>query len=149
MFAIDIQGIKEIIEYGHVTPVPMMPDFVRGVLNLRGAVVPVLDLKARFGQPCTKVSRRSCVVILEASSEDHQAQDIGLLVDSVSEVLEIPADEIKPAPSFGARIRPDFISGMAKVAGTFVIVLQVGKVLSMDEMSQLADAGDSPFIAEL
>ncbi|WP_046384058.1 chemotaxis protein CheW [Pseudomonas veronii] len=149
MFAIDIQGIKEIIEYGHVTPVPMMPDFVRGVLNLRGAVVPVLDLKARFGQPCTKVSRRNCVVILEASSEDHQAQDIGLLVDSVSEVLEIPADEIKPAPSFGARIRPDFISGMAKVAGTFVIVLQVDKVLSMDEMSQLADAGDSPSLQEL
>jgi purine-binding chemotaxis protein CheW len=112
-------------------------------------VVPVLDLKARFGQPCTKVSRRSCVVILEASSEDHQAQDIGLLVDSVSEVLEIPADEIKPAPSFGARIRPDFISGMAKVAGTFVIVLQVDKVLSMDEMSQLADAGDSPSLQEL
>ena len=149
MFAIDIQGIKEIIEYGHVTPVPLMPDFVRGVLNLRGAVVPVLDLKARFGQPCTKVNRRSCVVILEASSEDHQAQDIGLLVDSVSEVLEIPADEIKPAPSFGARLRPDFISGMAKVAGTFVIVLQVDKVLSMDEMSQLADAGDSPSLQEL
>ncbi|NWB95948.1 purine-binding chemotaxis protein CheW [Pseudomonas gingeri] len=143
MFAIGILGIKEIIEYGNVTPVPMMPAFVRGVINLRGAVVPVVDLGARFGQPCSSVTRRSCVVIIEANSDDHQAQDIGLLVDTVSEVLEIPAAEIEPPPSFGARIRTDFISGMAKVDGKFVIVLQVDRVLSVDEMSQLAQVGDS------
>jgi purine-binding chemotaxis protein CheW len=144
MFAIGILGIKEIIEYGHVTPVPMMPAFVRGVINLRGAVVPVVDLGARFGRSCSTVTRRSCVVIIEASSEDgRRTQDIGLLVDTVSEVLEIPASEIEPPPTFGARIRVDFISGMAKVDGKFVIVLQVDQVLSVDEMSQLAEAGDS------
>ncbi len=142
MFAIGILGIKEIIEYGHVTPVPMMPAFVRGVINLRGAVVPVVDLGARFGQSCSSVTRRSCVVIIEANGDDGQAQDIGLLVDTVSEVLEIPAAEMAPPPSFGARIRADFISGMAKVEGKFVIVLQVDRVLSVDEMSQLAQVGD-------
>lgn len=143
MFAIGILGIKEIIEYGHVTPVPMMPAFVRGVINLRGAVVPVVDLGARFGQPCSSVTRRSCVVIIEASGDDGQAQDIGLLVDTVSEVLEIPAADVEPPPSFGARIRADFISGMAKVEGKFVIVLDVDRVLSVDEMSQLAEVGGS------
>ncbi len=142
MFAIGILGIKEIIEYGNVTPVPMMPAFVRGVINLRGAVVPVVDLGARFGQQRSSVTRRSCVVIIEANSDDGQVQDIGLLVDTVSEVLEIPAAEIEPPPSFGARIRADFISGMAKVEGKFVIVLAVDRVLSVDEMSQLAEVGD-------
>jgi purine-binding chemotaxis protein CheW len=139
MFAIGILGIKEIIEYGNLTVVPMMPAFVRGVINLRGAVVPVVDLSARFGRQNSDITRRSCVVIIEASAEDGQPQDIGLLVDTVSAVLEIPAAQIEPPPSFGARIRADFISGMAKVDGKFVIVLEVGRVLSIDEMSRLAE----------
>ncbi|RMN80304.1 Positive regulator of CheA protein activity, partial [Pseudomonas syringae pv. papulans] len=120
MFAIGILGIKEIIEYGSLTVVPMMPAFVRGVINLRGAVVPVVDLSARFGRQNSAITRRSCVIIIEANSEDGQPQDIGLLVDNVSAVLEIPASQIEPPPNFGARIRADFISGMAKVDGKFV-----------------------------
>lgn len=139
MFAIGILGIKEIIEYGNLTIVPMMPSFVRGVINLRGAVVPVVDLSARFGRPNSAITRRSCVVIIEANAADGQAQDIGLLVDTVSAVLDIPASQIEPPPSFGAKIRADFISGMAKVEGKFVIVLQVDQVLSIDEMSRLAE----------
>lgn len=139
MFAIGILGIKEIIEYGNLTIVPMMPTFVRGVINLRGAVVPVVDLSARFGRPNSAITRRSCVVIIEAKAADGQAQDIGLLVDTVSAVLDIPASQIEPPPSFGAKIRADFISGMAKVEGKFVIVLQVDQVLSIDEMSRLAE----------
>ncbi len=139
MFAIGILGIKEIIEYGNLTIVPMMPTFVRGVINLRGAVVPVVDLSARFGRANSAITRRSCVVIIEASAADGQAQDIGLLVDTVSAVLDIPASQIEPPPSFGAKIRADFISGMAKVEGKFVIVLQVDQVLSIDEMSRLAE----------
>ena len=142
MFAIDILGIKEIIEYGSLTSVPMMPEFIRGVINLRGAVVPVVDLSARFGRASSAVTRRSCIVIIEADNEGEK-QDIGVVVDAVSEVLEIPAAEIEPPPSFGARIRADFISGMAKVEGKFVIVLQVDRVLSVDEMSQLAEVGDN------
>ncbi|KPX29941.1 MULTISPECIES: chemotaxis protein CheW [Pseudomonas syringae group] len=144
MFAIGILGIKEIIEYGSLTVVPMMPAFVRGVINLRGAVVPVVDLSARFGRQNSDITRRSCVIIIEASTEDGQPQDIGLLVDNVSAVLEIPASQIEPPPNFGARIRADFISGMAKVDGKFVIVLEVEKVLSIDEMSSLAAAGQTP-----
>ncbi|NVL26549.1 purine-binding chemotaxis protein CheW [Pseudomonas syringae pv. actinidiae] len=118
--------------------------FVRGVINLRGAVVPVVDLSARFGRQNSEITRRSCVIIIEASTEDGQPQDIGLLVDNVSAVLEIPASQIEPPPNFGARIRADFISGMAKVDGHFVIVLEVERVLSIDEMSSLAEAGQTP-----
>ncbi|WP_346399152.1 chemotaxis protein CheW [Pseudomonas syringae] len=143
MFAIGILGIKEIIEYGSLTVVPMMPAFVRGVINLRGAVVPVVDLSARFGRQNSAITRRSCVIIIEANSEDGQPQDIGLLVDNVSAVLEIPASQIEPPPNFGTRIRADFISGMAKVDGKFVIVLEVDRVLSIDEMSSLAEASQS------
>jgi purine-binding chemotaxis protein CheW len=137
MFAIDILGIKEIIEYGNLTAVPMMPDFIRGVINLRGAVVPVVDLSARFGRAASAVTRRSCIVIIEAES-DGEKQDIGVVVDSVSEVLEIPEAEIEPAPSFGAKIRTDFIKGMGKVKDKFVIILDANKVLSVDEMAMLS-----------
>ncbi len=140
MFAMGILGIKEILEYGKLTAVPLMPAFVRGVINLRGAVVPVVDLSVRFGRQLCEVTRRSCIVIVEANSEAG-AQDVGLLVDAVSAVLEIPAGEIEPAPSFGAKIRADFISGMAKVNGKFVIVLNADRVLSVDEMSMLSEAG--------
>jgi len=142
MFAIGILGIKEILEYGQLTSVPMMPNFVRGVINLRGAVVPVVDLSARFGRHNTEVTRRSCIVIIEANGQG-DTQDIGLLVDAVSAVLEIAHSEIEPAPSFGAKVRADFISGMAKVNGTFVIVLDVERVLSVDEMSMLCAANTS------
>jgi purine-binding chemotaxis protein CheW len=137
MFAIDILGIKEIIEYGSLTSVPMMPEFIRGVINLRGAVVPVVDLSARFGRAASAVTRRSCIVIIEAVNLG-EAQDIGVLVDAVSEVLEIPAAEIEPAPSFGTRIRADFISGMGKVKDKFVIILNADKVLSVSEMAMLS-----------
>jgi purine-binding chemotaxis protein CheW len=139
MFAIGILGIKEIIEYGNLTTVPMMPAFVRGVLNLRGAVVPVVDLSARFGRHTAEITRRSCIIIIEAHAEDGETQDVGLLVDAVSAVLEIPASEVEPTPSFGAKIRVDFISGMAKVNGQFVIVLNVDRVLSVDEMARLSE----------
>ncbi|MES2663005.1 MAG: chemotaxis protein CheW [Pseudomonadota bacterium] len=138
MFAIGILGIKEILEYGNLTTVPMMPSFVRGVINLRGAVVPVVDLSARFGRADSEISRRSCIVIIEADSESGK-QDVGLMVDAVSAVLEIPTSDIEPAPSFGSKIRSDFISGMAKVNNKFVIVLNVDRVLSIDEMAMLSE----------
>lgn len=145
MFAIEILNIKEIIEYGSLTTVPMMPEFIRGVINLRGRVVPVIDLQARFGRQSTEVGKRTCNVIIEVEA-DGEKVDVGIVVDAVSEVLEIPAGEIEPAPSFGAKIRSDFISGMGKVNGKFVIILSVDKVLSVDEMAILstvagADAG--------
>jgi purine-binding chemotaxis protein CheW len=136
MFAIGILQIKEIIEFGNLTTVPMMPGFIRGVINLRGAVVPVVDLSARFGRNQTEVTRRTCIVIIEVETGDEK-QDVGVVVDSVSEVLEIPETEIEPAPSFGTRIRADFINGMGKVNGKFVIILSVNNVLSLDDLSML------------
>ncbi len=145
MFAVVILNIKEIIEYGSLTEVPMMPPFIRGVINLRGSVVPVIDLSARFGRKTTEVSRRTCIVIIEvdAGTEDESKQDVGIMVDSVSEVLEIQKGDIEPPPAFGAKIRIDFVRGMGKVAGKFVIILNVDKVLSVDEMAEMTHIGSN------
>ena len=141
MFAVGILHIKEIIEYGTPTTVPMMPGFIRGVINLRGAVVPVVDLASRFGGAPSDVTRRTCIVIVELAAEDGETRVLGVVVDAVSAVLEIAAADIEPAPSFGTRIRTDFIAGMAKVNGRFVILLDVDRVLSMEEMAVLAGVG--------
>ena len=138
-YAIGILSIKEIIEFGGVTEVPMMPASVRGVINLRGAVVPVMDLAVRFGRRASEVTKRTCIVIVEIEFDGEQ-QVLGVLVDSVSAVLEIPDAEIEPAPSFGVRIPTDFIAGMGKLNGRFVILLDVARVLAMDEIAQLAEA---------
>jgi purine-binding chemotaxis protein CheW len=142
MFAVAILNVKEIIEFGTVTEIPMMPGFIRGVINLRGAVVPVIDLSCRFGGKSTEVARRTCIVIVELEQGD-QKHDIGVMVDAVSEVLEIARSEIEPPPSFGAKIRTDFISGMGKVNGKFVIILDVARVLSVEEIAMLTQASDS------
>ncbi|MED5621994.1 chemotaxis protein CheW [Ideonella sp. BN130291] len=138
-FAIGILCIKEIIEYAQLTTVPMMPPSVRGVINLRGAVVPVMDLQARFGRPASEVTKRTCIVIVEVQAGD-DSQVIGVVVDAVNEVIEIAPADIEPAPAFGARIRTDFIQGMGKVKGRFVILLNVDQVLSLDELGALQDA---------
>ncbi|KAI5912786.1 chemotaxis protein CheW [Thauera sp. 2A1] len=137
VFALGILNVKEIIEFGSITEIPMMPAFIRGVINLRGAVVPVIDLSARFGGRTSAVSRRTCIVIVELGSGEDR-QDLGVIVDAVNEVLEIPRGDIEPPPSFGARIRADFIQGMGKVNGDFVIILNVERVLSTEEMTMLA-----------
>jgi purine-binding chemotaxis protein CheW len=136
VFAIGILAIKEIIEYGNLTEVPMMPDYIRGVINLRGSVVPVVDLSARFGRKNTELTRRTCIVIIEVAS-DQEKQVIGVVVDAVNEVLEIQAEQIEPPPAFGAKIRTDFIRGMGKVEGKFVIILNVDNVLSIDDLGLL------------
>lgn len=142
VFAIGILAVKEIIEYGGLTEVPMMPPCVRGVINLRGAVVPVMDLSSRFGKETAAVTKRTCIVIIEMEGEREQ-QVIGVVVDAVNAVLEIAASEIEPAPKFGAKIRSDFISGMGKVNDKFVILLNVDSVLSMDELDALSEFGAS------
>jgi purine-binding chemotaxis protein CheW len=135
-FAIGILAIKEIIEYGDLTEVPMMPAYIRGVINLRGAVVPVMDLQARFGRPSGAITKKTCIVIVEIGLHE-QRQVIGVLVDAVNEVLDIPHAEIEPPPAFGTRIRADFIHGMGKVRGKFVILLDVDQVLSVEEIETL------------
>lgn len=145
-FAIAITGVKEIIEYGDVTVVPMVPAFIRGVINLRGAVVPVVDLAARFGKRVSSVTKRTCIVIIEVGAAGEK-QDVGMMVDAVSAVLDIASDAIEPAPAFGANIRTDFIGGMGKVDGKFVIILDVDHVLSVEEMAMVASTGHEPMDA--
>jgi purine-binding chemotaxis protein CheW len=142
VFAIGILGIKEIIEYTHLTAVPMTPEYVRGVINLRGAVVPVLDLLVRFGKPSSPVTKRTCIIIIEVEAGAGR-HDIGIVVDTVNAVLDIPASEIEPTPSFGTHIRTEFICGMAKVNGRFVILLDVDRVLAGEEMRTLVEAGET------
>ena len=141
-FAIGILHVKEIMGYGVVTEVPMMPAFIRGVINLRGSVVPVIDLAARFGQAPSAIAKRTSIVIIEVS-HGGISLDIGIVVDAVHAVLEIREGNIKPPPSFGARVRPDFIQGMGDVDDRFIVILDVTKVLSVEEMSSLATPGVS------
>ncbi|MCQ8105192.1 chemotaxis protein CheW [Methylomonas sp. SURF-2] len=141
IYALGILNIKEIIDYGNLTQVPMMPDFVRGVINLRGRVVPVVDLNARFGKGKTQVAKRTGIIIVETAADG--LQDIGIMVDAVNEVVDIAQPDIEPPPSFGTGIRPDFINGMAKRNERFIILLNVGKVLSVVEMAALSNSAES------
>jgi purine-binding chemotaxis protein CheW len=143
LFGIAIASIKEIIEYRAPTDVPMMPGYMRGIINLRGRVVPVIDLAVRFGRSRTEETRRTCIVILEVEQQEER-HDIGVVVDTVSAVLEIADADIEPAPSFGAKLRTDFIKGMGKLGEKFVILLDIGKVLSVEELSLLAAVGEGP-----
>jgi purine-binding chemotaxis protein CheW len=143
MFSLSILCIKEIIWYANLTEVPMMPACIRGVINLRGAVVPVMDLSNRFGKPSTPVIKSSCIVIVEVpTAVEGEHLNMGVVVDSVQAVLEIPTTEIEPAPSFGAKIRSEFIEGIAKVNGKFVILLNVNRVLSMEEIGQMGQVAE-------
>lgn len=138
-YAIGILSIKEIIEYTPMTEVPMMPACVRGIINLRGAVVPVMDLQVRFAQTSSAVTKRTCIVIVEVQSAEGQ-QVMGVVVDAVNEVLDIDASDIEAPPAFGTRIRSDFISGMGKVRGKFVILLNVNRVLDLDDLQSISQA---------
>ncbi|BCG24835.1 chemotaxis protein CheW [Pseudomonas tohonis] len=140
VFAVGTRSVREIIEYARLTPVPMMPPCVLGVINLRGGVVPIMDLRQRLGAGHTAISRRSCVVILEVERDDLR-QVMGVLVEAVNAVIEIAAQDIEPPPRFGARIRTDFIHGMAKLDDRLVVLLDIGQVLSLDDLQRLAEVG--------
>lgn len=137
-FAMPIQNICEIIAFDGVTPVPLMPVFLRGVINLRGSIVPVIDLSARFGDSPLEVERRTCVVIVEVE-DDSGMIPIGVIVDAVNEVVDIPPEAIAPPPAFGTNIQTAFISGMFSQDDRFVIILNHQCVLSLDEMAGLAE----------
>lgn len=139
VFAMDIRTVREIIQHGPMTNVPLMPNFVRGVINLRGAVVPVIDLQARFGRPPAEIGKKTCIVIFD-SVRDGERVELGLLVDAVSEVIDIAPEQIEPPPNFGSAVRRDFIQGMGKVANRFVIILEPAKAFDVDEMAQLCES---------
>ena len=137
-FAMDIRAVREIIQHAALTAVPLMPEFVRGVINLRGAVVPVIDLQARFGRPKASVGKKTCIVIFDATGNGEKCE-LGLMVDAVSEVIDIAPANIEPPPQFGTSIQRDYIRGLGKVDGEFVVILETDKALNIDDMALIAE----------
>ncbi|MEY4764405.1 MAG: hypothetical protein RI907_1078 [Pseudomonadota bacterium] len=138
VFGVDIRTVREIIQCGPMATVPLMPSFVRGVINLRGAVVPVVDLNVRFGRPAIEVDKKSCIVVFDALRHGERI-DLGVLVDSVSEVIKIAPSHIEPPPDFGSVVRRDFIRAIGKVGQRFIILLDPDRALDVNEMAQLCD----------
>jgi purine-binding chemotaxis protein CheW len=139
-FAVDISPIREIIEYPGLTGIPMTPAFICGVINLRGTVVPVIDLSVRFGRPATQIDRRTCIIIVEIACEGAsggEVQALGILVDRVNEVLEVTPEQIEPRPAFGMGLHADFVKGMIRNDGGFVVILDTDHSLSACETASL------------
>ncbi len=141
-YAIGILKVKEIIEYDTVTTVPKTPKWVRGVINLRGAVVPVVDLAIKFGLELKPVTKTTCIVIIETQFES-QNTTIGIIVDAVSQVMELATEDMQPVPEFGTRVKVDYLLGMAQLGKKFALLLDVDKVLSTDELLHLNGVASS------
>ena len=139
-YAVGVLQAREIIEYTTVTRVPHAPPAVRGVINLRGSVVPVVDLAVKFGLPASGIGRRTCVVIVECTIEG-EAMVMGVMADAVNHVLDLGPADIEPAPSFGTRVRTEYLKGMGKVEGGFVLLLDMDKLLSAEAASVATPAG--------
>jgi len=138
-YGISILKIKEIIGMMPITTIPQTPEFVKGVINLRGKVIPVVDLRLRFGMKKIEYTERTCIVVVEISGGSGTVM-IGVVVDSVSEVLNIRAKDIEETPAFGTKLNTDYILGMAKSEGGVKILLDIDRVLSRDEVVQLEKA---------
>ncbi|MDZ4262749.1 MAG: chemotaxis protein CheW [Pseudomonadota bacterium] len=138
-YGLELSQTREIIEYSGITEVPLMPNFLRGVINLRGEVVPVIDLAVRLGRKPIEVQKRTCIIVVELQNSE-QNHVLGLLADSVSEVIDMNDDNIEDAPSFGANIRADFIQGIAKRDDEFVVLLDANNALSIRELAHLVEA---------
>lgn len=138
-YALPIDSVREITEYRTMTTVPMMPAFVRGVINLRGHVVPVIDLACRFGLGLTEPGKRTCVIIMDVEATDGEPLRFGLMVDAVDSVFDVE-DNLEPPPRFGTGLRADFIAGMVRESTGFIIILDINRVLSVDDMKRIASA---------
>lgn len=136
-YALNVINVKEVQEFTSLTKVPRMPDFMRGIINLRGSVVPVIDLKMKFGMGSTEKDIDTSIIVTEVSMDDDTVT-MGLLTDSVKEVIELNDSEIEPTPYIGTKIDTAFIKGMGKKDDTFLIVLDINKVLTINEISMVS-----------
>jgi len=137
-YAISILKVKEIIEYDTVTVVPKTPKWIRGVINLRGSVVPVVDLAVKFGLEERPVTKTSCIVIVDGQLEN-QNTTMGIVADAVSQVMDLAANDIREVPEFGTRVQVNYLLGMAQLGKKFALLLDVDKVLSTDELLNLEE----------
>lgn len=138
MFALDISKVHEVLDFTSITSVPRMPEFMRGVIDLRASVVPVIDLRLTFGMSQTERTVNTCVIIVEVTV-DNETAVLGALADSVQEVLDLGPDHIEPAPKIGTRLNTEFIKGMGRQNDQFVIILDIDKVLTSDELIRVQD----------
>jgi purine-binding chemotaxis protein CheW len=138
-YAIGILQVREILQFESITRVPGMPASVRGVINVRGSVVPVVDLAVKFGLPETAITSRTCIVILEAQL-DGAGTVMGVMADSVSQVVELGKDDILPPPAFGTRVHVDYIVGMGRSGRKFILILDIDELLSAEEAASLPAA---------
>jgi purine-binding chemotaxis protein CheW len=143
VFALDISKVREVLEYTSVTKVPQTPEFMKGVINLRGGVVPVVDLRLKFGMTEAERTVNTCIIIVEVEM-DGESTVLGALADSVQEVHDFEADQIEPAPKIGTKLNTEFIKGMGKRDDEFIIILDINKVFSSDELALVQDAGSYP-----
>ena len=134
IYALDIGKVREVLDFTSATKVPRTPDFMRGVINLRGSVVPVVDLRLKFGMTATEKTVNTCVIITEVTV-DNDTTVLGALADSVQEVIDLSPADISPAPKIGTRLRTEFIRGMGKRDDRFIIILDIDKVFSSDELA--------------
>ncbi len=135
-YGLEILKVREIIGYIEVTAVPQTPHYVKGVVNLRGQVFPVVDLRAKFDMETTDVTDETCIIVVEIS-EDHRKYSTGIVVDRVQEVLDIPAEKIEEPPQFGGNVDTEFILGMGKIDDSVKILLDIDRVLGGDELETL------------
>ncbi len=142
IYGIGILHIREIIEYANLTVVPLMPDFISGVINLRGNVVPVINLARRFNHQPQEVGKRTSIIIVDILSNEGESVEVGIVVDIVNEVIELAASEIAAPPTFGAKIRADFIQGMGKIDNKLMILLDVDHVLAIDDLLQVIEISE-------
>jgi purine-binding chemotaxis protein CheW len=140
IFALDISKVREVLDFTTVTKVPKTPEFMRGIINLRGSVVPVVDMRLKFGMSETEKTVNTCIIIVETVLEGEKIM-IGALADSVQEVFDLEADQIEPPPKIGTRLNIDFIKGMGKRDEEFVIILNIDEVFSADEIALVTRAG--------
>ena len=146
-YGLDIIKVREIIGYMEITDVPQTPHHVRGVINLRGQVIPVIDLRAKFGMEATETTEQTCIIVVEISQGGRKFST-GIVVDRVQEVLDIDGKDIEEAPKFGSSVDTDFILGMGKIGETVKILLDIDKVLVTDNLSDFGGGSDSPGMYE-
>ena len=139
IFALDVAKVREILDFTDITRLPQTPDFMRGVINLRGNVVPVVDMRLKFGMSGTKKAVNTCIVVVDVSM-DGETTVLGALADSVQEVIELEPDQIEPPPKIGRGLKTGFIRGMGKHAGRFIMILDIDKVFLSDEITSVQDS---------
>ncbi len=140
IFALDISKVKEVLDFTEITKIPQTPEFMKGVINLRGGVVPVVDMRLKFGMAETVRTVNTCIIIVEVNVEG-ETTVLGALVDSVQEVMDLEPGQIEPAPRIGTRLRTEFIRGMGKRDNHFIMILDIDKVFSADELAMVESAG--------